>query len=76
VQSASRSGSSSSPSATASRLATPSPTPVLSPRPQATSSVAFDRRGEGRLVGDLIGALLADAEEFGDLNETDARGTL
>jgi hypothetical protein len=57
-------------SARASRSATPSPTPRPRAEPKPASTVSFDRRGEPPLVGDLVGALLAHAEELGDLDES------
>jgi len=39
--------------------------------PQAVATVTFDRRGEARLVGELVGALLAHAEELGNLDEAE-----
>jgi hypothetical protein len=36
--------------------------------------VLGDRNGEALLLGDLVGALLAHAEEFGDLDEPNPSG--
>jgi hypothetical protein len=41
----------------------------LAPVLQTALTLAPDRSGEARLVGDLVGALLAHAEEFGDLDD-------
>jgi hypothetical protein len=38
------------------------------------SSVLGERSGEDLLLGDLVGALLAHAEEVGDLEESDRLG--
>ena len=43
----------------------------LSPAPHPAAAVAFDRRGESRLVSDLVGALLAHADELGDLDKAE-----
>ena len=43
----------------------------LSPAPHPAAAVTFDRRGESRLVSDLVGALLAHAEELGDLDKAE-----
>jgi hypothetical protein len=39
----------------------------LAPIPQPTSTILGNRSREAVLVGDLVGALLGHAEEFGDL---------
>jgi hypothetical protein len=41
------------------------------PAPHSAASVFGDRSGEALLVGDLVGSLLANAEELGDLDESD-----
>jgi hypothetical protein len=44
----------------------------LSLAPQPSTAVALDRRGDTPLVGDLVGALLANAEKLSDLDEANA----
>jgi hypothetical protein len=39
--------------------------------PQAALSLAADGSGEAWLLGELVGALLAHAEEFGDVDQAD-----
>ncbi len=46
----------------------------LPPVPQPTPAVAADRSGEAALVGELMGPLLAHAEQGGDLHESHRRG--
>jgi hypothetical protein len=56
-------------------LASPTLCPRLHlvPAPHSAAWVLGERRGEARLVGDLVGALLAHAEELGHLNEPERR---
>jgi len=58
-------------SAKSSPRASASPRRDLSPAPHPAAAVTFDRRGESRLVSDLVGALLAHAEELGDLDKAE-----
>jgi hypothetical protein len=44
----------------------------LSPVPQPAAAVLGDRSGEALLLGDLVGALLANAEKLSDLDEANA----
>jgi hypothetical protein len=53
----------------------PSPRRDLAPIPQPTSSVLGHGNREAGFVGDLVGALLAHAEELGDLDDADGLGT-
>jgi hypothetical protein len=48
----------------------------LPPIPQPSSVALGDRGREPILVGDLVDALLADAEEVGDLDDADDLGTV
>jgi hypothetical protein len=41
------------------------------PIPQPALSLAFDRTGEAGRVGDLVGLLMAHADELGDLDDAD-----
>jgi hypothetical protein len=55
--------------ATASPSATASPTPVPRIGPKLGRERPQHGAGKALLLGDLVGALLAHAEELGDLNE-------
>ena len=44
------------------------------PDPQITPSPPIDRRREVRAVAELVGALLADAKDFGDISISGAGG--
>jgi hypothetical protein len=54
-------------------LASPTLHPCLDlvPAPHSAAGVFGERSGEALPLGDLMGALLADAEKFGDLDESD-----
>jgi hypothetical protein len=48
----------------------------LLPIPQSSSAVLGNRSRKAVLVGELVGALLAHAEELSDLDQADTRGTV